>query len=279
MKKTALGLSFALAAALAGGTMTPGAWAQAGQAGPPPAARPAVSHPDFSGIWINPYGGHRLGDPDNPKLVRPPIVPPKQTPEYEKLTKENEALWLRSEKEGVSAGADPNRFIVRRQQLCLPYGLPRTMTRNMSLDIQQNDQYLTIVGELDREIRRIWLDRPQKPLEEIDPGYWGRSVAHWEGDVLVVNTIGIRDEIFGEEFLAHSDEMVMEERIYLKEPDILYDEITLTDPKALIEPFKLVSILQRAPKDFEPSEFVCDQFPTHMIGPDGNLTINPLAAQ
>lgn len=275
MKKKVSGWTCALAVMMATAPIMGGAVASAHA----DIAAPAAARPDFSGIWINPYGGHRLGDPDNPKLVRPPVPTPKMTPEYEKLTQENEALWTRSEREGVSAGADPTRFIVRRQQLCLPYGLPRTMSRNMSLDIQQNDKYLTIIGELDREIRRIWLDRPQKPLEEIEPGYWGRSVARWDGDVLLVNTIGIRDEIFGEEFMAHSDELVMEERIYLKEPDILYDEITLTDPKALVEPFKLLVILQRAPADFEPSEFVCDEFPTHMIGPDGNLTINPLAAQ
>lgn len=268
-KRVKLGLGFAVSAALF--------WAGAvhAQEAAPSSAEARESNPleAMLGLWINPYGAHNMREPDDPRLKLPPVTPPKLTPEYAAKTKAVEDSWVQADQNGVE-GASPQDFTVRRQLICIPYGLPRTMTRNMSIDILDGGNHITIVGELDREIRRIWLDRDEKPLEDINPGYWGYSVGHWEGDVLVVKTTGIKAEIFGEEWMAHSDHMVLEERIYLKEPGILYDEITITDPEALLEPFKVAALYVRAPKEFEPVEFVCDELPTYKIGPDGLLTID-----
>jgi hypothetical protein len=247
-----------------------------------PATAPAdhvgnrAAHPYFGGIWINPYGGHREGDPENPKYVRPPMPAMKLTPQYKALTEAQLKVWELSQAGGIE-GISADSVIVKRQILCLPYGMPTEMAYNMSFDIQQAADRVTIVGELDRAIRRIWLDRPQRALDDVDPGFWGHSVGHWEGNTLVVDTVGIKTGVYGENFMAHSEQMSIKERIWLKEPNILYDQISVSDPLALEEPFKYLVILARAPKDYEPSEFVCDQYPAHMVGPDGKITINPAA--
>jgi hypothetical protein len=237
------------------------------------APTPVAGHPYFGGIWLNPYGGHKLGKPDNPKYVRPPIPVPKLTPEYQAQTRAIQQVWEHSQAKGIE-GISADSVIVKRQILCLPYGMPTEMAYNMSFDIHQTADRITIVGELDRAIRRIWLDRPQQNVDEVDPGFWGRSVGHWDGDTLEVDTVGIKTGVYGENFMAHSEQMAIKERISLAEPDILYDRITVTDPLALTEPFTFLVILNRAPKDYEPSEFVCDQYPAHVIGPDGKITIN-----
>jgi hypothetical protein len=232
------------------------------------------SSSDISGIWLNPYGAHRMGDPENPKLVRPPIPVAKLTPHYQRLTDAQTAVWMNSQVPGKESVLPADSTIVKRQILCLPYGMPTDMAYNMSFDIHQAKDRITIVGELDRAVRRIWMDREQLPPSEVESSFYGRSVGKWEGNTLLVNTVGIRPDVYGENFMAHSDQMQITERIWLQEPDILHNEITIVDPLALQEPFKYLVILTRAPTDYEPSEFICDQYPTHMVGPDGRLTIS-----
>lgn len=239
------------------------------------AAAVAAANPlrDMLGIWVNPHGAHNERPPEDPRLQLPAVVPPKLTPEYAARTAAIEASWVQADETGV-VGTSADDFTIRRQIMCIPYGLPRTMTRNMSLDILDGGDHITIVGELDREIRRIWMDREQISLDEINPGYWGRSVGRWDGDTLVIHTTGVKEEIFGEEWMAHSEQMVIEERIFLKDKDFLYNEITINDPEALLEPFRTYAVYIRADSSFEPSEFVCDELPIHKIGADGLLTID-----
>jgi hypothetical protein len=135
--------------------------------------------------------------------------------------------------------------------------MPMTMRAWGSLDIIQKPDRVTMIAEFEREIRRIWLDRPLPPLDDVDPGWWGYSVGKWEGDTLVVHTVGIKDDLEGVDFMAHSDQMHIQERIRLARPDVIHDEVTITDPIALKKPWTVTFAMVRLPKDYEPSEYVC----------------------
>jgi len=229
----------------------------------------SVSTPPYlGGMWINPYGAHTVVEPSNPEYRRPEFQPPHYTRKYAA----KHVAILRVWENGQAGKTDTDSIIFRRQLYCLPYGMPDMMLSDTSLDIQQTPDRITMVGEIDREIRHIWLDRKQLPLDDVDLGYFGRSVGHWEGRILVVNTIGVKEAVYGPDLLAHSDRMVISERLYLHSPDILYDDITVTDPLALTKPEWYRAIWIRAKKDFEPTEYVCDNI-REVVGPDGKVAM------
>jgi hypothetical protein len=141
---------------------------------------------------------------------------------------------------------------------CLPYGMPTMMAvANYPIEILQTPGQVTIVTEVHSEVRHVFLDRPQSKLEEVPPGYYGRSIGRWDGDTLVIDTIGIDPKVAGYQSLPHSPQLRITERIKLTAPDLLQDQITLDDPVVLEKPVTYTLAYRRLPK-YEMVEFVCD---------------------
>jgi hypothetical protein len=85
---------------------------------------------------------------------------------------------------------------------------------------------------MNHQVRVIVMDKPLPPLDNVivDPRYNGHSVGHWEGDTLVVESIGFFEKTFLDASgLPHSDEMKTVERIR-KVGRELEDVITIHDP-------------------------------------------------
>ena len=80
------------------------------------------------------------------------------------------------------------------------------------------------------------MDQPQLPIDEVPPGYYGHSVGRWEGDTLVIDTVGIKESVPGYQNIPHSDQMRITERMRLVAPDVLHDQITIEDPVVLEKP-------------------------------------------
>jgi len=141
---------------------------------------------------------------------------------------------------------------------CIPYGMPTMMAvANYPMEILQTPGQVTIVTEVHSEVRRVFLDRPQLKTDEVPPGYYGRSVGRWQGDTLVIETIGIAPQVAGYQSLPHSPALRITERITLMTPDVLQDQITLDDPVVLEKPVTYTLAYRRLPK-YEMVEFVCD---------------------
>jgi len=123
----------------------------------------------------------------------------------------------------------------------------------------QSRDRITMYGELNDVYRRIYLDgrrASQKVLD--DPTYAGYSTGRWEGDTLVVDTVALREDTLLDTFSPHSDKMTVRERIRLVEPGLLEDQITVTDPVALLEPHVMVRRYRKAsPPNDELREFAC----------------------
>ena len=82
--------------------------------------------------------------------------------------------------------------------LCIPYGMPRMMAvASYPVEILQTPGQITIVTEAFSEVRRVYLNQPQLPIDEVPPGYYGHSVGRWEGDTLVIDTVGIKESVPG----------------------------------------------------------------------------------
>ncbi|MCU1335054.1 MAG: hypothetical protein JWO19_635 [Bryobacterales bacterium] len=230
LRKT-LYATLGLAASLA--TVLPFAWAQS-----------AKNPPDLTGVW----GTFRAAG--NTKFAPPPAGQLVLKPEYAKPYEARRALEADANKRGEQ--------LANGSAQCVPYGVPTMMAVAVyPVEIIQTPKQVTIISEAFSEVRRVYLDRPQSPLEDVAPGYYGHSVGHWDGDTLVVDTIGIKTSVNGYRGMPHSEQMRVTERLRLAAPDILHDQITIEDPVVLEKPITYTLAYQRVP-NYEMVEFVCD---------------------
>ncbi len=210
-------------------------------------AQPAAKTADFTGVW----GIYRGGRGADPKLAAPPATPIVLKPEYAKPYEARRAAEAASLKKGEQLGTTA--------VLCVPYGMPTMMAVAVyPVEFIQTPNQITIVTEAFSEVRRVYLDRPQEAIDDVAPGFYGRSTGKWEGDTLVVDTVGIKPTIGGYRGTPHSSQMRITERIHLVTPEILHDQITIEDPVVLEKPYTYTIAYKKMPKTYEMVEFVCD---------------------
>ncbi len=133
---------------------------------------------------------------------------------------------------------------------CLPMGMPSWVLINHNpMEILFTPGRVTMLGDSDGgRLRRIYTDGRGHP-EDPDLTFHGHSIGHWEGDTLVVDTVGVLPEVW----LAVSEaiavpvngEVHIVERIYLAGPDILKDEIEISAPAILTKTWKTERISHR----------------------------------
>jgi len=142
--------------------------------------------------------------------------------------------------------------------ICFPPGMPRMMGMIYGMELLQTPGQITMTSEWQDASRRVWLNRSQHPpADELDPTYAGDSIGHWQGDTLVVDTVGVREDVplnFGG--LPHSKDMHIHEVFSEKVPGILEDEITIDDPTAFAASFKETHRYRYRP-DLSLREYVC----------------------
>ena len=154
---------------------------------------------------------------------------------------------------------------------CLPEGMPGVMGAHYALQILQNPKLgqITVLGEFMSQIRRIYLNEDLPSADNINPGYFGRSAARWNGNVLEVQTAGIREDVqFAD--IPHSEEMRISERIHLRKDGILVDDISIEDPRYLTAPYRFTFMYKREPASYRIEDYVCDSDRTY-VRPDGTL--------
>jgi hypothetical protein len=125
---------------------------------------------------------------------------------------------------------------------CLPLGIPR---QGPPARIFQTDKDITMIyrGGVDggggyAEFRMIPTDgRKHDPQRALQYTYMGYTVGDWQGDTLVLDSIGFSDETwFGRGGFFHSDQMHVIEKFTRKGNEILY-EVTVEDPEVLVKPW------------------------------------------
>ena len=206
----------------------------------------AQTPPDLSGVWA-PY---RAGRGADPKLSPPPPTPIVLKPQYAKPYEARRAV----EDEAVKRGEPLATPAVQ----CVPYGFPRMMAvASYPAEILQRPSQITLITEAFSEVRRIFMNQPQLPIDEVPPGYYGHSVGKWEGDTLVVDTVGIKESVPSYQMLPHSTQMRITERIRLVTLDMLHDQITIEDPVVLEKPFTYTLAYRRMP-NYKMVEFICE---------------------
>ncbi len=179
---------------------------------------------------------YRIADTTNP-ILKPWVV--------ERMNKAND---------DVRAGKVP--FIVRER--CWPAGVPgfTVYTRVQAIHFYPEKKEITIINELNTQVRHIYLDVPHSA----DPGHtwYGESVGHYEGDELVVDTIGLNDKTYVDNYRTpHTDQIHVVERWKLIENgNILQATVTVDDPGAFTMPWTGVQRWRRVARPLE--EYLCE---------------------
>ena len=210
-------------------------------------ARGASAIPDITGSWER-YGARGGAGAQRDATMPPPAPQPPLKPEYLKEWQTK----LQAAREADAKGTP----LATNATLCLPEGMPAMMGATFPMEILQSRGQVTVIEEAFTQVRRIFLDQPQKAIEDVEPGFYGYSVGRWEGDTLVVDTVGIKESVRYQN-VPHSDKMQIKERIHLVAGNILWDEITIEDPVMLEKPWAFTLAYRRNP-DYKLLEYVCE---------------------
>lgn len=149
---------------------------------------------------------------------------------------------------------------------CNILGMPFIMDSGRPLDIRQGRTAVIITPENASGPRYLYLDRSTHISEEIfDPTTYGDSIAHWEGDTLVSDTIGFHPDrgmtaIPGGGYRTATSRLMERYRL-LENGSVLSVVFTWTDPKMFRTPHTYEFRYYRVPADYEPRTWLpCDPF-------------------
>ena len=123
---------------------------------------------------------------------------------------------------------------------CKPPGGVRHMQSLLGVQFvedRQQQRMFVLVGGGNRNFRIVYLDgreqQGQVRGDDDNPLYYGRSVGRWEGDTLVVDTVGFNEDFwFANGGLPHTDRLRLIERFTRTDLDTLRYEVTIDDPGA-----------------------------------------------
>lgn len=198
-------------------------------------AAPAIAqmqHPDFTGLWTTYRGDGGGGGGRNAEVPGLSLTPEAQA----KVERYRSAI----ENTNFSPGA-----------YCVGTGMPGSMlgSGGYPMEIIQRPEQINVTYEAHNEMRRIYLgDRVVENIEEVWPERNGYSMAHWEGDTLVVETGRLVEQV--DQRYPHSAEAHVVERYRLGTENglrVITATLTMTDPVFLTEPFTTEKKWQEVP--------------------------------
>jgi len=218
-----------------------------------PAPRLPDGRPDFSGIWSADL--HFMYD------ITEALKPGEKLP--------IQPWALKTAKERMSQD-DP-------EASCLPTGVPRLAPYPWSIAQTPKYVYLLFEGNI-HSYRQIFMDG-RKHSADPNPTWYGESIGKYEGDTLVIDTVGFNDK-FWFDFAGHphTEKLHTIERYRRRDLGHLEWETTIDDPGAYTKPFTLYghSILQN---DTDLIEYICQENNKDVIHIQGKDPYNSLSKQ
>jgi len=236
-----------------------------------PAPKAADGKPDLSGIWAFRGGlGQQGKGKDKGKAPEPP--PPGAIPAAnfknigagfkDGLPLQPWAAEMLKQRRDEHSKDNPDAH-------CLPLGLMQLHTHPQPRKIIQTPGVVVILYEAQGGVRQIFTDGRALPPNDVQPWWYGYSIGKWEGDTLVVETNGFRDDVWldidGSPLTGAGK---MTERFRRPNYGTLEIDITFEDPKVYTKPFT-VRVTQRIMPDTDLIEFICSENDTsgpHLVG-------------
>jgi hypothetical protein len=232
-----LSLSFCACAVMLVCRLSPPVLAQSA----PTMAQSAAKNTDISGVWNAMRGNY---DTASFSKGDPPMTPwghaqfnvakPSQGPRGVSLTETTDRVYK-----------------------CVPAGMPYIYLQLFPMQIVQTPKEVIELFESDHTVRHIFIDGRKHPAD-IKPSYNGHSIGHWEGDTLVVDTIGLNGKTWLDR-VGHpdSDQMHIVERIHRVDDKTLQVDFTFDDPKSYLNPWTAQMRFRLRP-DWDIMEDVCE---------------------
>jgi hypothetical protein len=206
------------------------------QAAPPSGTAPKLADgtPDLSGVWLG--GGGSDADIANPRSLKPgdKVI---MLPWAEALVK------TRQSKEDPEAN-------------CLPAGIPRGSPYPWRLVQTPTHYFILFEGNI-HSYRQIFMNA--KHPADPDPTWFGHSVGHWEGNTLIVDTVGFNDK-FWFDYVGHphTEKLHTVERYTRTDEGHMAIEVTIEDPGTYTQPFTTVGRAQLM-SGAELLEYICQE--------------------
>ena len=186
--------------------------------------------PDWSGLWVFNFS--------------PPGPPPALTPSF--------AAEVKARTDAQAKGSDANR-----PSNCLAPGMPLIMGQPYNIEVLFTPGRVTIVQEAYMQVRRVFTDGRGHP-PDLEASFNGHSIGHWEGKMLVIDTVGFKPTTMMSYTTPHSDRMHIVERLHLADPSTLVDEMTIDDPGTLAQPWT-TNLRYTRHREWDQLEFICEE--------------------
>src|SRR6185437_1435520 len=222
-------------------------------------AASAQQHGDISGLWTR--GGAAdtpfRAPPSGPGPVMTLRLPGQRVPrlagDYDApILQPWAAAVVRRQSDAVRAGNTVNA----PQETCWPMGVPYILELNFHTQIVDDGKQIVFLYERHGQprIARLNASHPAN----LKPSWFGDSVAHWEGDTLVVDTVGLDPRSWVDNFgTPHTDKLHVVERYHRRDADNLDVVVQVDDSGAFTMPW---SAQVRYSKDDEPwLEVICSE--------------------
>src|SRR5262245_34679751 len=215
--------------------------------------------PNFTGVWAGPGFTHRVGpgDTHTPRVTT--YDPTKMSP----FKPGGEILILRP----------AHRYPIRDDPTagCLPNGLTRQILSPYAQQWVQTPAQIVILYEYMHFFRVIPIDGRARS-KDVDLTWMGDSVAKWEGDTLVIDTIGLKEWMLDathdshpDQLRIHSDQMHVIERLRFVDPTTVSYQVILDDSKIFTAPWSQDFEMKLHPT-WKIFEFVCEENNRCMFG-------------
>src|SRR5438445_7050164 len=211
--------------------------------------QPKASVPDFSsdGVgWIS-VGNDFIAPASGPRPVTSnpahPYVPngtgAQPTYRIGDLTNPNLRPWVKERMKKDNDEVLAGKIGYTPRSSCRPAGVPAFMSygRFTPVFFVQTTDKVLIIFESDQQVRRVYLNVPHS--ENPKPSWYGESVGHYEGDTLVIDTIGLNEKTFVDNYRTpHSDKLHVVERWRIVDGGRAMEAtFTVEDPDTYYEPW------------------------------------------
>ncbi len=234
----------------------------------------------------NPYG--ELSGASGP--IKTPAAPPKPAPRTPDGKPDLSGFWKGPLIIGgmfksvggppfTAAGEEAYKYnlshAINPEALCLFAGIPRASISGVPFEIIQNSNRIVFLYELMWTFRSVPVDGRGHP-KDFEPSFFGNGIGKWEGDTLVIDSIGFKDKLswIDDDAHPHSDAMHVVERWSRPDADHLAHEVTVEDPKFYTKPWTFSRVFTAMPPGEELYEFACDENNIDRDG--GHLGYGPL---
>jgi hypothetical protein len=174
--------------------------------------------------------------------------------------------WAREELRKLNERVLAGRPLYSRQSSCWPMGVPGFLLYVVNpVFLLQTEKEVVLLASSDHMVRHIHINAPHSAA--VKPSWYGESVGHYEGDTLVVDTIGITTNAYIDNYRTpHSDQLHVVERFrMIEDGKTLEVKIHVEDPGAFTTPWDASQRYVRSDKA-PLSEIVCAENNANYFG-------------